>query len=93
EESFLLGSYLESVQIWRAALQEETGQDGKRMIYLQTRYSLAILYTQLYLYNLSAALDFCEQLVGEILKEDWPETAKGQMSTYPKDYSSVSIVL
>ncbi|XP_072373634.1 ciliogenesis and planar polarity effector 1-like [Scyliorhinus torazame] len=77
EESFLLGSYLESVQIWRAALQEETGQDGKRMIYLQTRYSLAILYTQLYLYNLRAALDFCEQLVGEILKEDWPETAKG----------------
>ncbi|XP_038659853.1 ciliogenesis and planar polarity effector 1 [Scyliorhinus canicula] len=77
EESFLLGSYLESVQIWRAALEEETGQDGKRMIYLQTRYSLAILYTQLYRYNLSAALDFCEQLVGQILKEGWPETAEG----------------
>ncbi|XP_078071357.1 ciliogenesis and planar polarity effector 1-like isoform X4 [Mustelus asterias] len=77
EESFLLGSYLESVQIWLAALQQETGKDRGRVIYLQTRYSLAILYTHLYLYNLCAALDFCEHLVGQVLNQERSEIAKG----------------
>ncbi|XP_067885187.1 ciliogenesis and planar polarity effector 1 isoform X3 [Heterodontus francisci] len=70
EEHFLLGSYLESVQIWRAAVQEEVGKDGGRVTYLQIRYSLAILYTHLYLYNLSAAQDLCEQLVRRILNQE-----------------------
>ncbi|XP_072448988.1 ciliogenesis and planar polarity effector 1 isoform X5 [Chiloscyllium punctatum] len=72
EENFLLGSYLEAVHIWRAALQEEMGRDGRRVSYLQTRYSLAILYTHLYLYNLRAAQDFCEHLVRQILNQEMP---------------------
>ncbi|XP_041041313.1 ciliogenesis and planar polarity effector 1 [Carcharodon carcharias] len=69
EECFLLGSYLESVQIWRAAILEEMGRDGGRVIYLQTRYSLAILYTHLYCYDLSTAQSFTEQLVGQMLNQ------------------------
>ncbi|XP_067838180.1 ciliogenesis and planar polarity effector 1 [Heptranchias perlo] len=77
EEHFLLGSYLESVQIWRAALQGEMGRDGGRVPYLQTRYSLAILYTHLYLYNLSAAWDLGEQFMRKILKREGAEISSG----------------
>ncbi|XP_078391865.1 ciliogenesis and planar polarity effector 1 [Cetorhinus maximus] len=77
EECFLLGSYLESVQIWRAALQGEMGRDEGRVIYLQTRYSLAILYTHLYCYDLSAAQTFTEQLVGQMLNQNRPATSTG----------------
>ncbi|XP_032879284.1 ciliogenesis and planar polarity effector 1-like [Amblyraja radiata] len=70
EESFMVGAYLESVQSWRAALLEERGREGRRLVYLQTRYSLAILYTHLYLYNLRAALDFGEQLVKQLLRAE-----------------------
>uniref|UniRef100_UPI00398E864E ciliogenesis and planar polarity effector 1 n=1 Tax=Pristiophorus japonicus TaxID=55135 RepID=UPI00398E864E len=77
EEHFLLGSYLESVQMWKVALQEEMGRDWGRAKYLQTRYCLAILYTHLYLYNLSAAQHLCEKLVRQILNREGPEISAG----------------
>ncbi|XP_059830058.1 ciliogenesis and planar polarity effector 1 isoform X2 [Hypanus sabinus] len=77
EEHFLLGSYLESVHIWKTAMQEEIGSGGKRLVYLQTRYSLAILYTHLYLYNLSAAQDLCEQLLRHMLSAEQTSVSPG----------------
>ncbi|XP_062905717.1 ciliogenesis and planar polarity effector 1 isoform X1 [Mobula hypostoma] len=77
EEHFLLGSYLESVQIWKTAMQEEIGRGGKRLVYLQTRYSLAILYTHLYLYNLSAAQDLCDQLLRHMLSTEQTNVSPG----------------
>nr|XP_014350626.1 PREDICTED: uncharacterized protein C5orf42 homolog [Latimeria chalumnae] len=67
EELFLLGSYMESVKVWRTALQKEIGKGGKRTVFLQTRYYLAILYSHLYHYNLCAAQGLCDQLVREVL--------------------------
>ncbi|XP_069771549.1 uncharacterized protein cplane1 [Narcine bancroftii] len=77
EEYFLLGSYLESVQTWKTALQGEVGGEERRLIYLQTRYCLAILYTHLYLSNLSAALDFCEQLVRQMFRPEQTNNSPG----------------
>ncbi|XP_058880878.1 ciliogenesis and planar polarity effector 1 isoform X2 [Acipenser ruthenus] len=68
EHSFLLGSYPGCLQIWRATLQEEMVKDGKRACFLQTRYYLAILYSHLYHYNLSAAQGLCDHLAREVLR-------------------------
>ncbi|XP_019373489.1 PREDICTED: protein JBTS17 isoform X1 [Gavialis gangeticus] len=68
EEQFLLGSYKESLDIWKRALQEVKGKGGIRAHFLQTRYFLAILYCQLYHYNLREAQGLCDHLVGEILR-------------------------
>ncbi|RXN00008.1 hypothetical protein EOD39_10435 [Acipenser ruthenus] len=42
--------------------------DGKRACFLQTRYYLAILYSHLYHYNLSAAQGLCDHLAREVLR-------------------------
>ncbi|XP_019351570.2 ciliogenesis and planar polarity effector 1 isoform X2 [Alligator mississippiensis] len=68
EEQFLLGSYKESLDIWKRALQEVKAKGGIRAHFLQTRYFLAILYCQLYHYNLREAQGLCDHLVGEILR-------------------------
>ncbi|XP_041110948.1 ciliogenesis and planar polarity effector 1 isoform X3 [Polyodon spathula] len=68
EHSFLLGSYPGCLQIWRATLQEEMVKDGKRACFLQTRYYLAILFSHLYHYNLSAAQGLCDHLAREVLR-------------------------
>ncbi|XP_059500959.1 ciliogenesis and planar polarity effector 1 [Stegostoma tigrinum] len=83
ERNFLLGSYQEAIQIWRTALQEEMGRDGRRVSYLQTRYSLAILYTHLYLYNLRAAQHFCEHLVRRVVNQDQSEISEGTFGLAP----------
>ncbi|XP_027719180.1 ciliogenesis and planar polarity effector 1 isoform X3 [Vombatus ursinus] len=69
EEYFLLGSYEESVQLWKKALQETKAIGGKRTCFLQTRYYLAQLYCHLYCYNLNDAQGMCDQLVREILRQ------------------------
>uniref|UniRef100_A0A4X2K1B0 Ciliosis and planar polarity effector complex subunit 1 n=1 Tax=Vombatus ursinus TaxID=29139 RepID=A0A4X2K1B0_VOMUR len=70
EEYFLLGSYEESVQLWKKALQETKAiGNGKRTCFLQTRYYLAQLYCHLYCYNLNDAQGMCDQLVREILRQ------------------------
>uniref|UniRef100_A0A7M4FC75 Ciliosis and planar polarity effector complex subunit 1 n=1 Tax=Crocodylus porosus TaxID=8502 RepID=A0A7M4FC75_CROPO len=68
EEQFLLGSYKESLDIWKRALQEVKAKGGIRAHFLQTRYFLAILYCHLYCYNLREAQGLCDHLVGEILR-------------------------
>ncbi|XP_051498619.1 ciliogenesis and planar polarity effector 1 [Apus apus] len=68
EEKFLLGSYRESVDIWRRCLCEIKAKGGKRTRFLQSRYYLAILFCHLYEYNLSEAQGLCDHLVGEILR-------------------------
>ncbi|KAM4707179.1 ciliogenesis and planar polarity effector 1 [Discoglossus pictus] len=68
EEYFLLGSYQESVEFWRQALQEITAQGGRRASLLQTRYYLAVLYCHLYNYNLNDAQGMCDHLVKELLR-------------------------
>ncbi|XP_044149120.1 LOW QUALITY PROTEIN: ciliogenesis and planar polarity effector 1 [Bufo gargarizans] len=67
EEYFLLGSYRESVEFWRKALQETADRGGRRSGLLQTRYYLAVLYCHLYHYNLTDAQGVCDQLVRELL--------------------------
>ncbi|XP_074058200.1 ciliogenesis and planar polarity effector 1 isoform X3 [Macrotis lagotis] len=83
EEYFLLGSYEESVQLWKKALQETKATGGKRTCFLQTRYYLAQLYCHLYCYNLNDAQGMCDHLVREILKQS-------QMSIKEEEYFPVS---
>ncbi|KAM9367380.1 ciliogenesis and planar polarity effector 1 [Phaethornis superciliosus] len=68
EEKFLLGSYRESVDIWKRSLCEVKAKGGKRTCFLQSRYYLAILFCHLYQYNLCEAQGLCDHLVREILK-------------------------
>ncbi|XP_009953163.1 PREDICTED: uncharacterized protein C5orf42 homolog, partial [Leptosomus discolor] len=68
EEKFLLGSYKESVDIWKRSLCEIKAKGGKRTCFLQSRYYLAILFCHLYQYNLCEAQGLCDHLVGEILR-------------------------
>ncbi|XP_010017134.1 PREDICTED: uncharacterized protein C5orf42 homolog, partial [Nestor notabilis] len=68
EEKFLLGSYRESLDIWKRSLCEIKGKGGKRTCFLQSRYYLAILFCHLYQYNLCEAQGLCDHLVGEILR-------------------------
>ncbi|NXK10592.1 CPLN1 protein, partial [Herpetotheres cachinnans] len=68
EEKFLLGSYRESVDIWKRSLCEIKAKGGKRICFLQSRYYLAILFCHLYQYNLCEAQGLCDHLVGEILR-------------------------
>uniref|UniRef100_A0A672U9I4 Ciliosis and planar polarity effector complex subunit 1 n=1 Tax=Strigops habroptila TaxID=2489341 RepID=A0A672U9I4_STRHB len=68
EEKFLLGSYRESLEIWKRSLCEIKGKGGKRTCFLQRRYYLAILFCHLYQYNLCEAQGLCDHLVGEILR-------------------------
>ncbi|XP_074851741.1 ciliogenesis and planar polarity effector 1 [Carettochelys insculpta] len=68
EEQFLLGSYEESMDLWKRSLQETKAKGEKRTRILQTRYYLAILYCHLYHYNLSEAQGLSDHLVREILK-------------------------
>ncbi|NWS55182.1 CPLN1 protein, partial [Chunga burmeisteri] len=68
EEKFLLGSYKESVDIWKRSLCEIKAKGRKRTFFLQSRYYLAILFCHLYQYNLCEAQGLCDHLVGEILR-------------------------
>ncbi|XP_035758541.1 ciliogenesis and planar polarity effector 1 isoform X2 [Egretta garzetta] len=68
EEKFLLGSYRESVDIWKRSLCKIKTKGGKRTCFLQSRYYLAILFCHLYQYNLCEAQGLCDHLVGEILR-------------------------
>uniref|UniRef100_A0A8B9BDT8 Ciliosis and planar polarity effector complex subunit 1 n=1 Tax=Anser brachyrhynchus TaxID=132585 RepID=A0A8B9BDT8_9AVES len=68
EEKFLLGSYRESVDVWKRSLCEIKAKGGKRACFLQTRYYLAILFCHLYHYNLCEAQGLCDHLVQEILR-------------------------
>ncbi|XP_075597436.1 ciliogenesis and planar polarity effector 1 [Balearica regulorum gibbericeps] len=68
EEKFLLGSYGESVDIWKRSLCEIKAKGGKRTCFLQSRYYLAILFCHLYQYDLCEAQGLCDHLVGEILR-------------------------
>ncbi|XP_062828550.1 ciliogenesis and planar polarity effector 1 isoform X2 [Anolis carolinensis] len=68
EEQFLTGSYEDSVEAWKKAIQETKVKGGKKMPFLQTRYYLAILYCHLYHYRLSEAQGLCDHLVNELLK-------------------------
>ncbi|XP_051709770.2 ciliogenesis and planar polarity effector 1 isoform X3 [Oryctolagus cuniculus] len=68
EECFLLGSYEESVELWKQALQETQEKGGRRTCFLQTRYYLSLLYCYLYSYNLNDAQGLCDLLVREILR-------------------------
>ncbi|KAM9694366.1 ciliogenesis and planar polarity effector 1 [Trichechus inunguis] len=68
EEYFLLGSYEESVQLWKKSLQETLEKGGKRTCFLQIRYYLSLLYCYLYNYNLNDAQGLCDQLVREMLR-------------------------
>ncbi|NXU47238.1 CPLN1 protein, partial [Turnix velox] len=68
EEKFLLGSYEESVDIWKRSLCEIKAKGGRRTHFLQMRYYLAIFFCHLYQYNLCEAQGLCDHLVGEILR-------------------------
>ncbi|XP_050842832.1 ciliogenesis and planar polarity effector 1 isoform X4 [Serinus canaria] len=68
EEQFLLGSYRESLNIWKRSLCELKTNEGKRARFLQHRYYLAILFCHLYQYNICEAQGLCDHLVKEILR-------------------------
>ncbi|XP_041251942.1 ciliogenesis and planar polarity effector 1 isoform X2 [Onychostruthus taczanowskii] len=76
EEQFLLGSYRESVDIWKRFLCELKTNGGKRACFLQRRYYLAILFCHLYQYNLCEAQGLCDHLVREILRRSQLSTSQ-----------------
>ncbi|XP_014112487.1 PREDICTED: uncharacterized protein C5orf42 homolog isoform X3 [Pseudopodoces humilis] len=76
EEQFLLGSYRESVDIWKRSLCELKTKGGKRAYFLQRRYYLAILFCHLYQYNLCEAQGLCDHLVREILRRSRLSTSQ-----------------
>ncbi|NXH47619.1 CPLN1 protein, partial [Dicaeum eximium] len=80
EEQFLLGSYRESVEIWKRSLCELKTNGGKRARFLQRRYYLAILFCHLYQYNLCEAQGLCDHLVREILRRS--QLSTGQMEEF-----------
>ncbi|NXN99538.1 CPLN1 protein, partial [Rhinopomastus cyanomelas] len=80
EEKFLLGSYKESLDIWKKCLCEVKAKGGKRTHFLQSRYYLAILFCHLYQYNLCEAQGLCDHLVGEILRRS--QLSVSQMETF-----------
>ncbi|XP_038257790.1 ciliogenesis and planar polarity effector 1 isoform X4 [Dermochelys coriacea] len=94
EEQFLLGSYEESVNLWKRALQETKAKGEKRTQFLQTRYYLAILYCHLYHYNLIEAQGLSDHLVREILsrsrlsvrrREDFSDAEHSQYELWIRD--------
>ncbi|XP_037979830.1 ciliogenesis and planar polarity effector 1 isoform X5 [Motacilla alba alba] len=80
EEQFLLGSYRESVDIWKRSLCELKTKGGKRACFLQRRYCLAILFCHLYQYNMCEAQGLCDHLVREILRRS--QLSTGQMEEF-----------
>ncbi|XP_016160307.1 PREDICTED: uncharacterized protein C5orf42 homolog [Ficedula albicollis] len=76
EEQFLLGSYRESLDIWKRSLCELKTKGGKRAYFLQRRYYLAILFCHLYQYNLCEAQGLCDHLVREILRRSQLSTSQ-----------------
>ncbi|KAF2984647.1 hypothetical protein EK904_012568 [Melospiza melodia maxima] len=76
EEQFLLGSYRESLDIWKRSLCELKTNGGKRACFLQRRYYLAILFCHLYQYNLCEAQGLCDHLVREILRRSQLSTSQ-----------------
>ncbi|XP_068033155.1 ciliogenesis and planar polarity effector 1 [Anomalospiza imberbis] len=80
EEQFLLGSYRESVDIWKRSLCELKTNGGKRACFLQRRYYLAILFCHLYQYNMCEAQGLCDHLVREILRRS--QLSTGQMEEF-----------
>ncbi|KAM7025251.1 ciliogenesis and planar polarity effector 1 isoform 3-T4 [Acridotheres tristis] len=76
EEQFLLGSYRESLDIWKRSLCELKTKGGKRACFLQRRYYLAILFCHLYQYNLCEAQGLCDHLVREILRRSQLSTSQ-----------------
>ncbi|MBN3301043.1 CPLN1 protein, partial [Amia calva] len=69
EQHFLLGSYTECLQLWRAAVWEARAKGSARTCFLETRYYLALLYCHLFQYNLSAAQGLCDHLVRQVLRQ------------------------
>ncbi|XP_069043034.1 ciliogenesis and planar polarity effector 1 isoform X2 [Lepisosteus oculatus] len=82
EQHFLLGSYPESLRLWKAALWAEHGKDSSRTCFLETRCYLAILYCHLFQYNLSAAQGLCDHLARQVLR---------QAQLYPEDRTDVTV--
>ncbi|XP_066195606.1 ciliogenesis and planar polarity effector 1 [Sylvia atricapilla] len=80
EEQFLLGSYRESVDIWKRSLCELKTKGGKRACVLQRRYYLAILFCHLYQYNMCEAQGLCDHLVREVLRRS--ELSTGQVEKF-----------
>ncbi|XP_061873275.1 ciliogenesis and planar polarity effector 1 isoform X6 [Colius striatus] len=80
EEKFLLGSYKDSIDIWKRSLCEIKAKGGKRSHFLQSRYYLAILFCHLYQYNLCDAQGLCDHLVEEILRRS--QISVGQMEKF-----------
>ncbi|MBN3318195.1 CPLN1 protein, partial [Atractosteus spatula] len=82
EQHFLLGSYPESLRLWKAALWAEHGKDSSRTCFLETRCYLAILYCHLFQYNLSAAQGLCDHLARQVLR---------QAQLFPEDRTDVTV--
>uniref|UniRef100_A0A8C3V6X9 Ciliogenesis and planar polarity effector 1 n=1 Tax=Catharus ustulatus TaxID=91951 RepID=A0A8C3V6X9_CATUS len=90
EEQFLLGSYRESLDIWKRSLSELKTKGGKRAYFLQRRYYLAILFCHLYQYNMCEAQGLCDHLVREVLRRSQLSTTQMEefsgMFTLPKSH-------
>ncbi|XP_057177009.1 ciliogenesis and planar polarity effector 1 isoform X2 [Triplophysa rosa] len=65
EELFILGEYTDSVRVWRAELCAER-EKGPLTCYLETRYSLALLYGHLFQYHLREAQGLCDRLTRQL---------------------------
>ncbi|XP_032941401.1 ciliogenesis and planar polarity effector 1 isoform X4 [Catharus ustulatus] len=84
EEQFLLGSYRESLDIWKRSLSELKTKGGKRAYFLQRRYYLAILFCHLYQYNMCEAQGLCDHLVREVLRRSQLSTTQMEEFSDPK---------
>ncbi|KAJ8408630.1 hypothetical protein AAFF_G00252650 [Aldrovandia affinis] len=67
EQLFLLGSYAESAQVWRAELCAERERGSTLTCLLETRYCLALLYGHLFQYRLREAQGLCDHLARQLV--------------------------
>ncbi|KAF7700988.1 ciliogenesis and planar polarity effector 1 isoform X2 [Silurus meridionalis] len=67
EEHFISGEYSECIQVWRDQLWEERTRAGPRTVFLETRYCLALLFSQLFHYRLREAQALCDTMANQLL--------------------------
>ncbi|XP_036384605.1 ciliogenesis and planar polarity effector 1 [Megalops cyprinoides] len=73
EQHFLLGSYAESAQVWRAELCAEKERGSTLTYLLETRYCLSLLYGLLFQYRLREAQGLCDHMVRQLVQQNGEE--------------------
>ncbi|KAJ7987160.1 hypothetical protein DPEC_G00335870 [Dallia pectoralis] len=85
EEHFLLGSYSESAQVWRAELWAERERGGPRSVFAETRWCLSLLYGLLFRYCLKEAQGLGDHMARVLLYRAGPDEDNPRQNTDQAD--------